>query len=274
MSASLAFPSFDVTLPFLNQFITRLVESYHAGEITSWDELDEKVKVFFTPARMDEMNIIVPGWKKMASYVEGVTLTHVLCVFLGMYIEPEYLRLTQEQRQEMKWVILFHDVEKQPLAGKRDHAHAFRSAAGAARTLPRLGFPVTPEYDALIDSWDQFTRSAVTKLESSPDDVQDNHKFPIILDGIERMFGPNTPAALIIKTILFHLSVNMDMWPPPNPLTNAEVKRYFDKKLSTLLLLMNLGDNDGWTFFDPKVRENQRDDIIDKFEKIEKLLAS
>jgi len=270
----LGLPSFDECLPFLNQFILELVDAYHAEKINLWDELDEKVKAFFSSERMDEMEILVPGWKKMASYVEGVTLTHVMCVFLGMYMEPEYLRLTREQQEEMKWVILFHDVEKQPLAGKRDHAHAFRSAVGAARTLPRLGFPITPEYDSLIAEWDQFARSAITRLGNSTDDIQDNHKLPAILDGIEQMFGQNTPASLIIKTILFHLSVNMDLWPPPNPLTTDEVKKNFNQELATLLLIMNLGDNDGWTLFKPEVRENQRVDIIDKFEKIEKLLSS
>ena len=268
------FPAFDEQLPFLNQFILELVDAYHAGKINLWDELDEKVKTFFSPERMDEMEILIPNWKKMASYLEGVTLTHVMCVFLGMYITPEYLRLTREQQEEMKWVILFHDVEKESQAGKRDHTHAFRSAVNAARTLPRLGFPVTPEYNSLIAEWDQFTHSAITKLENSSDDVQDNRKFRTILDGIEQMFGQNTPASLIIKTILFHLSVNTDVWPPPNPLTNDEVKRYFNSELATLLLIMNLGDNDGWTFFDFEVREDQRADILDKFEKIEKLLSS
>jgi len=268
------FPAFDEHLPFLDQFIIELVDAYHAGKINLRDELDVRVKAFFTPERMNEMEILVPGWRKMASYVEGVTLTHVMCVFLGMYMEPEYLRLTREQQEEMKWVILFHDVEKQPQAGKRDHTHAFRSAAGAARTLPRLGFPVMPEYNSLINDWDQYTRSAITKLENSSDDVQDNRKFPTILDGIEQMFGQNTPAALIIKTILFHLSVNTDLWPPPNPLTKDEVKRYFNSELATLLLIMNLGDNDGWTFFNYEAREYQRADILDKFEKIEKLISS
>jgi hypothetical protein len=266
------FPSFDEHLSYLNQFILTLVSAYNAEEILSWDDLEERVNAFFTPERMEETETIVPGWKRMASYSDGITLTHVMCVFLGMYIKPEYLRLTQEQQEEMKWIILFHDVEKAPQAGKRDHAHAFRSAVGAARTLPKLGFPVKQEYASLIDGWNKFTRSAITKLENSTDDIQDNHKLPIILDGIERMFGQNTPATLIIKTILFHLSVNMDLWPPPNPLTNDEVKRYFNEELSTLLLLMNLGDNDGWALFNPEVRENQRADIIDKFEKIEKLL--
>jgi hypothetical protein len=269
-----SFPSFDEQLPFLNQFILGLVEAYQAGQITSWDELDDRVKGFFTSERMEQICSIAPTWKTMASYLEGVTLTHVMCVFLGMYMTPEYLSLSPEHQGMMKWVTLFHDIEKAPLPNKRDHLHAFRSAVNAARTLPRLGFPVTSEYDSRITEWDQFTRSAIAQLENSPDDIPDNDKLPIILSGINAMFGQNTPAALIIQTVLFHLSINTDLWPPPNPLTNAEMKKYFNKELAALLLIMMLGDNDGWTLFYPDARENQRDDIIDKFEKIEKLISS
>jgi hypothetical protein len=274
MNSTPDLPSFDEQLPFVDQFSLELVKSYQTGDLNSWDQLDEKVKNFFSPERMEQMEALVPGWKKMASCSEGITLTHVMCVFLGMYMTPQYLQLSPQKQQEMKWVVLFHDVEKEPQAGKRDHTHAFRSAVGAARTLPKLGFAVTPEYSARIDDWDKFTRSAITKVEDSPDNVQDNHKLPAILDGIGQMFGKNTPATLILKTILFHLSVNMDLWPPPNPLTNDEVKRYFNSEFADLLLIMNMGDNDGWALFDPVVRENQLADIIDKFEKIDKLLSS
>ena len=273
MNASEAFPWFDERLPFLDQFILELVEAYHVEKINSWDELDKEVRAFFTPERMAEVEALVPGWKKMASYIDGNTLTHVICVFLGLYRMPEFLGMAKEQKEIMQWVILLHDVEKQPQAGKRDHAHAFRSAAGAARTLPGLGFQVMPEYDSIIDEWDQFTRSAVTKLENSPDDVQDNRKLPEILIGIERMFRRHTPADLILRTILFHLSVNMKEWPPPNPLSDEEVKRYIDRDLIPLLKVMNLGDNDGWTLFEPAVRERQRLDVIEEFEKIEKIVG-
>jgi hypothetical protein len=219
------------------------------------------------------MEAVVPHWHKMASYVEGVTLTHVMCCFLGMYMAREFLGLTLEEQQMMKWVILFHDVEKEPQAGKRDHTHAFRSAVGAARRLPGLGFPVTPQYDSVIDQWDSFTRSARTKLENSPDDVQDHGKLPEILRGIERMFGRHTPAALIVRTILLHLSVNMKEWPPPNPLNEEEVKACIDRELWPFLRVMNLADNDGWTLFDPTVNQRQRLEILEEFMKIERIIA-
>jgi hypothetical protein len=267
------FPNFDEQFSFLDQFTLELVNAYRDGKISSWETLDEKVKAFFIAEQIEQMEGLIPGWKKMASYVDGVTLTHVMCVFLGLYRMPEFLDLTEEQREITKWVILFHDVEKQPQEGKRDHAHAFRSAVGAARTLPDLGFSINSEYASIIDGWDQFTRAAVTKLEDFSDDVQDNSKLPEILKGIERMFGRHSPADLIIKTILLHLSVNMKEWPPPNPLSPEEIKSYTDRELVPLLRVMNLGDNDGWTLFHPLVRERQRLDILEEFEKIETIIG-
>jgi len=173
----------------------------------------------------------------------------------------------------MKWVILFHDIEKEPQKGKRDHGHAFRSAVAAARTLPKLGFPVTSEYDLLINDWSDFTHSSTTKPEHFPDYVQDNLKLREILDGIKHMFGYNTPAALIIKTILLHLSIEMQPWPPVTPLTDEEVRRYLDSDLVLLLRAMNLGDGEGWNMFQPD-RESLRNEILKAFNRVERLISS
>jgi hypothetical protein len=197
----------------------------------------------------------------------------VMCVFMGMYMMPEFLSMTEQQQQVMKWTILLHDVEKEPQEHKRDYPHAFRSAVTAARILPKLGFPVTEEYNSHIDHWSKFTFSAITQFDDSPDAVQDNVKLPKILAGIEQLFGPNTPAALIIKTVLLHLSIDMNSWPPPNPLTNEEVREYVNKELIPLLKIMNLADNDGWAIFHPQAWERQRKDILEVFERINKMIV-
>ena len=108
------FPSFDAHLSDLNQFILELVETYEAGKIESWNDLEERVNLFFTPEKMEVMETTIPGWRKMASYREGVTLVHVMCVFLGLYMMLEFLSMTKVQQQLMKWVILLHDIEKEP----------------------------------------------------------------------------------------------------------------------------------------------------------------
>ena len=273
MTASKQIPSFDECIPFLNHFIFELVESYKSGTITSWEELDRIVKAFFTSEHMKEMECIVPGWNKMTSYGNGVTLVHVMCVFLGLYMMPEFLSMNNTHQQMMKWVILLHDVEKEPQQGKRDHAHAFRSAVTAARILPKLGFPITSEYDSLIDNWSEFTCNAIAVPEGSQDIIQDNRKLTEILSGIDHMFGHNTPAALILKTILFHLSVDMQLWPPAAPLTSEEVKRYFDRELLPLLRVMNLGDSEGWSMFHES-RDKLRNDTLESFKRIERLISA
>lgn len=266
-------PSFDERLPYLDQFICTLTDEFGAGRIDSWEALDARVKEFFTSEMTAQISSVVPHWFKMASYLDGRTQTHILCVFMGIYLMPEFLQMTDEQQQIMKWVVLFHDIEKEPLPGSRDHVHAFRSAVGAAKRLPEIGFAVTAEYRAIFDFWSEFTLSAVSSLGEPPMAVQDNEKLPTILEGIERMFGHNSPAALIIKTILFHLAVDMNDWPPPNPLTQAEVIRYFDLELLPFLKAMNLGDGDGWNLFEPETRMRGRLDTIQVFEQLEHLLS-
>jgi len=269
MDTALEFPSFDDHLPGLNQFILSLVEDYNAGKIKSWDDLEERVSVFFTPERMEQMESIVPGWKKMASYSDGITLTHVMCVFLGLFMLPEFQSLPQEQQQLAKWTVLFHDVEKIHVRGTRDYIHGFKSATRTARALRDIGFQVTEKFDETINSWSDFTKSAIA-TNSSGEQIQDNTKLPIILAGIEKMYGNSSPAALIVKGVLLHMSINVVKdWPQAAPLVDGEIAKYIDKNILPLLKVMMLADNEGWVMFYPEVRAQQREQTLKVFAKIE-----
>jgi hypothetical protein len=123
-----ALPVFEDYFSDLNQFMLQLVKAYEEGKIISWEDLEKKVKGFFTPERMAQMESRVPGWQKMASYCDGITLVHVISVFLGLFMLPEFQRLTPEQKQLAKWIVLLHDVDKFHIRGKKDTMHAFRSA--------------------------------------------------------------------------------------------------------------------------------------------------
>ena len=99
MNTSRAFASFDGTFSDLSGFLRRLVNTYEAGEIRTWDELEGQVKAYFTSEKMEQMELAVPGWQRMASFTDGITLVHVMCVFLGMLMLPEFQALTSEQKQ-------------------------------------------------------------------------------------------------------------------------------------------------------------------------------
>jgi hypothetical protein len=273
MKIGQGFPEFDEQFPALNHFILELVQLYNAGKITTWEDLAQQVNTYFSPTRMEQMESVIPGWCKMASFAGGLTLTHVMCVFLGLYMMPEFLSMPPHQKGLMQWVILLHDLEKEVREKRRDHMHAIRSAVTAARLLPDLSFDKTHEYPALIEGWSELTLSSHTRLRVQ-EEVQDNSKIPQILTGIERIFGHNTPAALVLKTILFHLSVDMKEWPPMTPLTNEEMLQYFDMDLLPLLKVMHLGDTDGWSLFEPAVNERLRKDTIAVFDELGQLLIS
>jgi hypothetical protein len=272
---SLSFPSFNETLPFLNQFILELVDAYRTGKVKSWDDLDDRVKNFFTPARMEQTEKLIPGWIKMASYADGITLTHVTCVLLGVYMQSEFQSLTPEQQQMAKWIVLFHDLDKIHVRGKRDTMHGFRSGILAARTLPTLGFPITGKYHDLLNAWSDLTLHAYIERPGDTLPIPDNQKLPEILAGIDQLFGGNSPADLITKTVLLHISLSVDpFYPTPTPLTDAEIKRFITPDLFPLLRVMMMGDNDGWSLFEPEVRKRQYKDTREAFEEVYRLIVS
>jgi hypothetical protein len=191
-------------------------------------------------------------------------------VFLGLFMLPEFQGLAPEQKQIAKWTVLFHDVEKEIQKGKRDPSHAFRSAVVTAKHLPDLGFPVTSNYDDLVGAWSQFTRSAVKSSPEYSEPIQDNHQLPEILAGIERMFGKDTPATLIVKSVLLHMSIDVLIeWPQAAPLTEAEIKYYVSRDLTPLLKVMMLSDNEGWVMFYQNDRSKQRKETMQVFHRIE-----
>jgi hypothetical protein len=268
------FPAFDDKFPDLNQFILELVEDYEREKIRSWDDLEEKVNTYFTPQRMEQMESVIPGWQKMASYSGGITLVHVMCVFLGLFMLPEFQGLTPEQQQLAKWIILFHDIDKLHIRGKRDTMHAFRSGVQAANALRRFSFPTTRKYQEIINSWSEYIIQAFLAGDGNTAPTPDNRKLPVILAGIDQLYGENTPATLIIKTVLLHISLPVDpLYHTPAPLTEDETRRFIDPSVLPLLKVMMLADNEGWSLFDPKTRARQRSDTLKAFEEVERLIS-
>jgi len=272
MSTKIPFPAFDERLSFLNDFIIDGVETYKAGKIDSWRKLDRIVKDYFTPERTEHMEKLIPGWENMASFSNGITQTHVICVFLGVYILPEFQALSLVEQQLAKWIVLFHDLAKVHLPKKRDAMHGFRSGILVAQILPSLGFPITEKYHEQLESWSEFTSNAYYESDIAP--IPDNQKLPEILMGIDRMFGVNAPASRIVKIVLLHISLTIDPnYQSPAPLTDDEIKRYITPELYPLLKVMMMGDIEGWSLFKPQVRKQQYHDAIEAFNKVYKIIA-
>lgn len=249
-------PSLELHLPELIQFTRQLAADYQRGVLTGWPGFIERVHAFYTPPMMDKIEKIVPGWGRMASYADQMTLIHVTSVLTTLWMEPEYQNATPEQQAIMPWIVMFHDVAKEARRGHHDYIHGFRSAVITGKALAQVGFPATAAYATDLDAWVDLIHNAIVPLDH--EFKQDNTKLPEIIAGIYRMYGADTPAAWITKVVLLHVSLPTDpSYPTVAPLTDAEVAQYFDAAFFPLMRLMMFVDTDSWNMFDTPLRMSQ-----------------
>jgi len=277
MTNEISIPRADTCLPELMAFVSGLAASHRGGELDSWEALAARTHAFFTDARMAQVEAVVPGWREMSGYGEGVTLVHTMCAMIGLLNSPEYQRASPAQQAQVEWVLLLHDLAKWVREGERDYAHPFRSAALAGAILPQLGFPVTDAYPAGYEAWAALVRGAVIVRREGEKTLYicDNRWLPEIVDGIARLYGPDTPAALIVQAILLHTSITvLQAWPQVAPLSADEEKRYLTPALLPLLKMMMLADNDGWELFNAETQAAFRAETLAVFARLEAVLET
>jgi hypothetical protein len=266
------FPTIDQHLPDLMAFAGSLARDYDSGELSSWQALTQRVDAFFSPAMLDQVENVAPGWRQMAAQGKGLTQVHVMCTLVGLLTCPEFKRASPSQQELAKWIVLFHDIAKQVEPGKPDRIHAFRSATNAAAALPTIGFAVTADHASHCDEWRALVHAASIQLgdRHTAYPIQDNGQLPGIIEGIAQLFGHGSPAALIIETVLLLHSITMlEQYPVAAPLSEYETERYLDRDLLAQLKLMSLADSDGWELFLPSTRERYRQLTLAVFDKLE-----
>jgi len=249
--------------------VTSLALDYEAGGIDSESDLEKRVLAFFSDDVLDNVEAVAPGWRRMSAYAGGRTLVHVMSAFVALMSCPEYQQASAEQQALLKWIVLYHDVAKGVVAGQRDAIHGFRSAAMAGAAVVQAGFSVAGVERSQLKAWMAFTHDAITWSDEANTYIQDNGKLSQIMAGIDRIFGHDTAAALVVKAVLLHMSLNVVAdWPQTAPLTKAEIRQYIDGDLLPLLKVMMLVDNDAWALFDRPTKDQYRRETLAVFENI------
>ncbi len=266
MEGKAKIPSIAAALPEVWRFIQELTEDVNTGAIVSTEQLTKRCREFYTPKRMAEIDRIVPGWEHMASFENGNTLWHINEAMVALLQLDEYRSMVPQQQTVQQWIVLLHDVAKEP-AGSRDHRHSFRSAAQAGRIMPKLGFPVTAAYASAFQDWFSLANTATRFDETQKMQVQDNSKLPQILGGVRRIFAEPTRTA--VSAIALHQSItSLAAWPVKAPLTDGEIKASIDKDVLPVLLVLTLADSAGWNLFDRSTLESMYKETRDVFGKL------
>jgi hypothetical protein len=275
-------------LPELMTFIDELDAMTKSGQLSDWDSGFETIMQFYTPEQLAKIETVIPHWQQMTTFGNGITCVHVTLVVLSTLQLPEYQAANPEEQCLMLWASLFHDVEKILIPKEKDHVHGFRSAVTAAHALPVIGFETKAPYLNDFESWVDLTWNAVCNVEQamahSPirqafmsyehevgvRETQDNRKLPAILAGIDSIF--EQPAALIVKSVLLHMSLDaVTDYPHTAALSDDEIRAYISPELHPFLKVMHLADCDGWSYFDAELRGDWRKQILAKFTQIRSL---
>ncbi len=229
------------------------------------------------PKLMNSVEREIPGWKAMARLRGGETLVHIVRALIALDSIPEYRNAIAVDKSNMQLAVLLHDLAKRPVdpitgAKIRDAIHPFRSAVLAAEILPNHGFYVTDQFQGSIESWSEYTNQAVT-TDSKGRPIHGNAKLPGIITGIDEMFERNSATSIIVKSILFHQSLNLlKEWPDAAPLTDWELKLFINDDLLKVLGPLVRADSASWQLFKPENRKKFDQQIEDRIKEIKSLI--
>lgn len=261
-------------LPTLFEFTRTLARQVEAGALRDGDDLILRLRDFYTPERTAEIERVAPGWTDMAAYADGATRNHVSQALIALQFLPEYRQASRHLQSMMEWTVLYHDLGKQVIGGQRDALHAFRSATLAARALPKLGFPAGDAHAAALEAWTRLVLGASVAAPDGKGSIQDYRALPEIRDGIERVFGAGSAAALIVQAVLLHHSLDVvPEWPNAGSLAAAELSAHIEPALLPLLEALMLVDSDAWQLFEPDVRARFRASTLAAFANVRRVLG-
>ena len=266
-------PTIAEYFPAYVALIQNLASDIEAGQLREWDKFQKRVLRFFSPSKMLYFESKLPGWERMASYQDGVTLVHETAALTSLCMRQEYKSADPQTRVLIEWIVLFHDISKIARRGWRDHTHALRSAAMAGLQLPRLGFALNDPDVEKLNYWVELTNHAIMSDFHTGEPLPNKQEYPAILAGINHIYGMDTPPALIIKGVLFHMAINVVAdYPQVNPLTDQEIRSFISKDLFPLLRLMMLVDNDAWSLFEPETRQKYNQQTQQVFTRLSRML--
>lgn len=267
-------PQLGERLPDLFEFVREVARTIETAELRNGDELLRQLHGFHTVERMGDIEAVAPGWHAMAALADGATRNHITQVLIALQLLPEYRSGSRELQALLEWTVLYHDLGKQVIAGQRDSLHAFRSATMVARTLPTVGFVTSDEYATTLDPWTRLVLGASVPSPDGKGPIQDNRMLPEILQGIDRLFGADAAAGLIVQGILLHQSLNVvPEWPNPGSLNDAEIPSCIRPAILPLLEAMMLVDSDAWQLFEPESKARYRSSTLEVFARVRRLVG-
>ena len=234
-------------LPDFWNFSNRIASDLRTQKISDLELLNQQISPLLEQSFIENIEKVIPGWRKIATLHDGQTALHTLLVFATCLNLPEYGQADIQTRREIEWAAVLHDLDK--TLAIRDSAHPFRSAALVVRIMPELGFDLLPNINKTdLEAWSYLVMSA-----QRPDGdrmIHDHSAFKEIIAGINHCWGHDSSAARVLKAVLLHQSLPaVKEWSNPVLLSDAELSYFLTLKDMNVLGPLIIADSDSWNIF-------------------------
>ena len=218
-----------------------------AGKFSNWEPLIQQINLLLDEGFIEDMDKVIPGWRKIATLHDGQTALHTLLVFSLCLNLPEYTLADEQTCLEIEWASVLHDLDKN--LARRDTAHPFRSAAVVARIMPELGFELLPNINETdLETWSKTVMSA--QRSDGERMIHDHSSLKEIIEGIYKCWGRDSSATRILKAVLLHQSLpTVKEWSNAVLLTDEELSYALTLNDMKVLGALMVADSDSWNVF-------------------------
>lgn len=228
------------------------------GKFSDWEPLIQQIKPLLDEGFIENMEKVIPGWRKISTLHDGQTALHTLLVFSLCLNLPEYTLADKQTCMEIEWAAVLHDLDKN--LARSDTTHPFRSAAVVARIMPKLGFELSPNIkETDLEIWSNLVMAA-----QHPDGermIHDHSSLKQIIDGIYACWGKDNSATRILKAVLLHQSLpTVKEWSNAVLLTDEELSYALTLSDMKVLGALLVADSDSWNIF-TEVRSSFLDEL-------------
>ena len=204
-------------------------------------------------------------WNELSSYESTYFCKHTFAALSVLYIDEDFIRMDNHDKNIMLWALLFHDIAKKgnPAIQGRDPFHPFTSTSKAMQIFDRLGWI---KRNKLVSELAEFIDGAYVVINQSK--CMDNTKISEILvklfvitgmiydidESFENYIEIEMKHARsdrflyeILALILFHQSLDINtLFPNPIYLQNQEILTHLSPRMVFMLYVLHKADHNSY----------------------------
>jgi len=265
-------PQFDKYFSLLASKIASLDKAIDYSKLSDAMERWEIQRDYFAQF-YPEIEKVIPMWTWLNTQLNGRICFHTLRMLYCTLNDKNYLLLSPEKQNVIKWTIILHDIAKRNVPtfkeDKKDPAHPYNSAIVALDV-----------FNSLSEYKETFSQAKIKLLQEKikasiiDDYIPDLKELGNILEQAKDIFVSSHFCYLVFKLIIMHQALPyFNTADQPVYLTDEEIKKYCDVEFLQLMKIIATNDLINYHLQNSIIRQSLCDAIEELYIKYFKLIS-